>query len=69
MSLPAGEYNDVPVAVSLLARQGSDRFLMDTVLALYATVQDEAKAVRQNQSPSATSNGNTDAAEIAKEKV
>lgn len=65
--MPAGEHDDVPMAVSLLARQGSDRFLLDTLLALYATVQVEDKA-DANQRAS-LSNGHFDAAELAKEKV
>lgn len=65
--MPAGEYNNVPVAVSLLARKGSDRFLLDTVHALYSTLQEEAKLVADRSS--STNNINTDAAEVAKEKV
>lgn len=42
VSIPAGEYKHVPVAVSLLARHGSDRLLLDTVVALYAAVQEES---------------------------
>lgn len=65
--MPVGEHNNVPMAVSLLARQGSDRFLLDTLLALYATVQEEDKvAVDQHSN---LNNGNSDAAELAKEKV
>ncbi len=65
--MPAGEYNNVPVAVSFLARKGSDRFLLDTVHALYSTLQEEAKLVADRSS--STNNVNTDAAEVAKEKV
>jgi Asp-tRNA(Asn)/Glu-tRNA(Gln) amidotransferase A subunit family amidase len=42
VSIPAGEYKHVPVGVSLLAKHGSDRLLLDTVVALYATVQEES---------------------------
>jgi hypothetical protein len=43
VSIPAGEYKHVPVAVfPLLAKHGSDRLLLDTVVALYATVQEES---------------------------
>lgn len=65
--MPVGEHDNVPMAVSLLAKQGSDRFLLDTLLALYATVQAEDKAVVDQHSN--LSNGNADAAESAKEKV
>lgn len=65
--MPVGEHENVPTAVSLLARQGSDRFLLDTVLALYSTLQDEDQTAGNHYS--ALRNGNSDAAELAKEKV
>jgi len=65
--MPVGEHSNVPMAVSLLARQGSDRFLLDTLLALYATVQDEDKIAVDQLSN--LNNVNSDAAELAKEKV
>ncbi|KAG0563158.1 hypothetical protein M758_8G008300 [Ceratodon purpureus] len=66
VTMPVGEHNNVPMAVSLLARQGSDRFLLDTVLALYSSIQEEDQDdVDQH---STLSNGNSDAAELAKEK-
>ena len=65
--MPVGEHNNVPMAISLLARQGSDRFLLDTVLALYSSIQEEDQSdVDQH---STLSNGNNDAAEVAKEKA
>lgn len=65
--MPVGEHNSVPTAVSLLARQGSDRFLLDTVLALYSSIQEEDQTdVDQH---STLSNGNSDVSELAKEKV
>ncbi|KAG0583276.1 hypothetical protein M758_3G124400 [Ceratodon purpureus] len=59
-SIPVGEYNSVPVAVSLLAKRGADKFLLDTVLAFYPTIQEEAKAASDRSS--------VEAAELAKEK-
>ena len=49
------------MAVSLLAKRGSDKFLLDTVLAFYPTIQEEAKAASDRSS--------AEAAELAKEKV
>ncbi|KAG0557088.1 hypothetical protein KC19_11G101300 [Ceratodon purpureus] len=66
VTMPVGEHDNVPMAVSLLAKQGSDRFLLDTLLAVYATVQAEDKAVVDQHSN--LSNSNADAAESAKEK-
>jgi hypothetical protein len=60
-TIPVGEYNNVPVAVSLLAKRGSDKFLLDTVLAFYPTIQEEANAASDRSSAGA--------AEQAKEKV
>lgn len=65
--MPVGEHSDVPMAVSLLARQGSDRFLLDTLLALYATVQEGDRIAVDKQSN--LNSGNREAAELAKEKV
>lgn len=65
--MPVGKHDNVPTAISLLARQGSDRFLLDTLLALYATVQEEDKATIEQISK--MSDVNTDGAELAKEKV
>lgn len=67
VTMPVGEHDNVPMAISLLAKQGSDRFLLDTLLALYATVQAEDKAVVDQHS--SLNNSNADAAESAKEKV
>lgn len=60
VSVPVGEYNNVPTAVSLLAKRGSDRFLLDTVLTAYPTIQEEAKGASDRFS--------AEAAEMAKEK-
>jgi hypothetical protein len=67
VTMPVGEHDNVPTAVSLLARQGSDRFLLDTVLALYSSIQEEDQADADHHST--VSNGTTIAAELAKEKV
>jgi Asp-tRNA(Asn)/Glu-tRNA(Gln) amidotransferase A subunit family amidase len=66
VTMPVGKHGNVPTAISLLARQGSDRFLLDTLLALYATVQEEDKATIEQISK--MSDVNTDGAELAKEK-
>ncbi|CAM6095281.1 unnamed protein product [Calypogeia fissa] len=43
VNLPAGEVDNAPIGVSLMAKHGADRFLLDTVLAIHPTVQEEAK--------------------------
>ncbi|KAF2298323.1 hypothetical protein GH714_022213 [Hevea brasiliensis] len=41
VSIPLGMYNDVPVAISLLAKHGSDGFLLNVVETLYDTLQEQ----------------------------
>ncbi|KAL2622202.1 hypothetical protein R1flu_002407 [Riccia fluitans] len=64
--MPVTKVEDVPVGVSLMARHGGDRFLLDTVVALHASVQEEAKTATSNKT--ILSMGKNDAAEAAKEK-
>lgn len=69
MNLPVGEVDDVPVGVSIMAKHGGDRFLLDTVVALYASVQEEAKIVFSNKNTLSVGSGKNEAAEAAKERV
>lgn len=41
MSIPLGMYDDLPVAISLLAKHGSDGFLLNVVETLYDTLQEQ----------------------------
>ncbi|KAJ9131481.1 hypothetical protein P3X46_035137 [Hevea brasiliensis] len=41
VSIPLGMYDDVPVAISLLAKHGSDGFLLNVVETLYDTLQEQ----------------------------
>lgn len=63
-----GFHDKSPVSVSLIARNGGDRFLLDTVSAMYATLQEQADIASKSK---LTRNAVTqeDSAEIAKEKV
>lgn len=49
------------MAVSLLAKRGSDKFLLDSVCTFYPIIQEEVKSIGDRFS--------TESAEIAKEKV
>ncbi|KAL9253433.1 Amidase 1-like protein [Drosera capensis] len=40
VSIPLGLHENLPVAVSLLAKHGSDKFLLDIVEALYGTLEE-----------------------------
>ncbi|KAJ6821401.1 amidase 1 isoform X1 [Iris pallida] len=45
ITIPLGIHNDVPVSVSLMARHGSDHFLLNLAHALYGTLKEEATIV------------------------
>ena len=44
VSMPAGATETGPVAISFLARRGSDHLLLDTAVLLHTAVQENAKA-------------------------
>jgi len=67
VSIPVGQHDKCPLAVSLMARHGGDRFLLDTVRAMYPTLQEEVKIASSTQ-PTTSVNGKIEAADIAKEK-
>ena len=41
VSIPLGLYDNLPVAISLLAKHGSDGFLLNLVESLYKNIQEE----------------------------
>jgi hypothetical protein len=67
VTVPLGYYNKCPVSVSLIARYGSDRFLLDTVQTMYKTLQEQAETYVNSKSSNKDSRENS--AELAKEKV
>ncbi|XP_077230086.1 translocon at the outer membrane of chloroplasts 64-III [Tasmannia lanceolata] len=67
VTIPLGSHDKCPVSVSFIARHGGDRFLLDTVQAMYASLQEQADiASKSNLSANAVSK--EESAEIAKEK-
>eukprot|EP00249_Psilotum_nudum_P023733 c28964_g1_i6 orf=348-2147(+) len=68
VSLPAGKHDECPVALSLIARTGSDRFLLDTANTLYPLLQKEAESIASASSSISTVTYKPEAAEAAKEK-
>ncbi|TYK28496.1 outer envelope protein 64 [Cucumis melo var. makuwa] len=67
VTLPLGFHDSCPVSVSLLARHGGDRFLLDIVQTMYKSLQEEAEAASKSKfSKNAVSQEQS--AEIAKEK-
>ncbi|KAG9457960.1 hypothetical protein H6P81_002468 [Aristolochia fimbriata] len=49
VSIPLGMYNNLPVAVSLVAGHGNDRFLLDVVKTLYDTLKEQAIHATQQE--------------------
>lgn len=47
VSIPLGNYNNLPVAVSLLAKHGSDGFLLKLVETLYDTLKEQVE-IKEN---------------------
>ncbi|XP_024983274.1 amidase 1 [Cynara cardunculus var. scolymus] len=47
VTIPLGKYNDLPVAVSLLANHGSDGFLLSLVETLYDTLKQEVEVAEK----------------------
>ncbi|XP_058108104.1 outer envelope protein 64, chloroplastic isoform X2 [Magnolia sinica] len=67
VTIPLGTHDKCPVSVSFIARHGGDRFLLDTVQTVYASLQEQADiAAKSNLSNNIISP--EESAEIAKEK-
>lgn len=67
ITVPLEFHEKYPVSVSLIARHGGDRFLLDTVQAIYSNLQDQADVAIKSASQSISAN-KEESAEIAKEK-
>lgn len=68
ITVPLGFQEKFPVAVSFIARHGGDRFLLNTVKAIYTNLQDQADTVVKSSSQTISAS-KEESAEIAKEKV
>lgn len=66
--MPVGLHEKCPVSLSLLARHGGDRFLLDTLQSMYTSLQEQLDTALKPKvlSKSLT---NEESADIAKEKV
>nr|GMD33925.1 outer envelope protein 64, chloroplastic [Ipomoea batatas] len=67
VSVPLGSHDKLPISVSLIARHGCDRFLLDAIQTLYATLQEQADITAKSKSSGSAINTET-SAEMAKEK-
>ncbi|CAL5377716.1 unnamed protein product [Camellia sinensis] len=67
VTIPLGNHDGCPISVSFIAFHGADKFLLDTVLDMYSSLQKKVSLV--SNSPSLPDmNGNMDASELLKEK-
>ncbi|GMY39049.1 outer envelope protein 64, mitochondrial, partial [Fagus crenata] len=67
VTIPLGSHNDCPISVSFITFHGADKFLLDTVLDMYSTLQEQAR-IAPNSVHLPDTNGNMDASELLKEK-
>uniref|UniRef100_A0A7N0T0Y3 Amidase domain-containing protein n=1 Tax=Kalanchoe fedtschenkoi TaxID=63787 RepID=A0A7N0T0Y3_KALFE len=67
VSIPMGMHEGHPVAVSFIACHGEDKFLLDTVLDMYSSLQEQARIV-SNSLPVPDTNGDMETSELLKEK-
>ncbi|KAI7731918.1 hypothetical protein M8C21_033176 [Ambrosia artemisiifolia] len=68
ITVPFGKHEDCPLGVSFIANHGSDKFLLDTVLDMYQSIQGQVSAVTSLQ-PSLDTKGNVEASMLWKEKI
>nr|GMC71756.1 outer envelope protein 64, chloroplastic [Ipomoea batatas]GMC73741.1 outer envelope protein 64, chloroplastic [Ipomoea batatas]GMC75182.1 outer envelope protein 64, chloroplastic [Ipomoea batatas]GMD78560.1 outer envelope protein 64, chloroplastic [Ipomoea batatas] len=66
-SIPLGFHDKCPISVSFVSRNGGDRFLLDAVQALFASLQEQAEIAAQSKS-SNNAISKEASAEMAKEK-
>ncbi|KAL6964277.1 Outer envelope protein 64, mitochondrial [Sarracenia purpurea var. burkii] len=67
VTIPLGRHDDCPISVSFIAFHGADKLLLDTVLEMYSSLQEQVSLV-SNSSPLPIMNGNMDPSELLKEK-
>ncbi|EYU24147.1 hypothetical protein ABFS82_04G131200 [Erythranthe guttata] len=67
VALPLGVHEKCPISLSLLARHGGDRFLLDTLQPIYASLQEQVDTAEKPKPSSKVVTPET-SAEMAKEK-
>ncbi|KAF7803724.1 outer envelope protein 64, mitochondrial [Senna tora] len=67
VTVPLGYRNNCSVSVSFISFHGADKFLLDTVLDMYSTLEELASAASHGL-PIPDTNGNMEASELLKEK-
>ncbi|XP_031271146.1 outer envelope protein 64, mitochondrial-like [Pistacia vera] len=67
VAIPLGKHDQHPISISFISYHGADKFLLDTVLDMYDSLQEQAN-IASNSVPLPDTNGNMDASEFLKEK-
>ncbi|KAL9275950.1 Outer envelope protein 64, mitochondrial-like protein, partial [Drosera capensis] len=67
-TIPLGKQDDYPSSISFSACHGADKFLLDTILDMYSSLQEQDNVIADSPL-SADTNGDLDASELLKEKV
>ncbi|XP_074584735.1 outer envelope protein 64, mitochondrial [Curcuma longa] len=67
VTVPFGKYEEYPISISFIAAHGADKFLLNTILEIYPSLQEQI-SVASNSGPIPYINGDMDAAELLKEK-
>ncbi|KAJ8755633.1 hypothetical protein K2173_022228 [Erythroxylum novogranatense] len=67
VAIPLGEHDNFPISVSFIAYHGGDKFLLDTLLDMYSSLQEQA-SIASNSALLPDTNGDIDTSEILKEK-
>lgn len=66
-TVPLGKYEGCPISVSFIASHGKDRFLLDTILDIYGSLQ-EKFGIAANSLAQPDTDGDMDTSELLKEK-
>lgn len=68
VTIPLGKHDGCPISVSFIASHGADKFLLDTVLDMYSSLQEQV-SIASNLVTLPDTEGDMDASELLKEKV
>lgn len=68
VTIPVGKHKESPISISFIAFHSVDKFLLDTVLDMYSSIQEKV-SIASHSSPLPDTNDNLDVSELLKEKV
>ncbi|KAK8971493.1 hypothetical protein KSP40_PGU006981 [Platanthera guangdongensis] len=67
VAVPLGKHEGYPISLSFIAAHGADKFLLDTVLDIHTSLQEQI-SIASNLPPLPDFNGDMDTSELLKEK-